>query len=162
MDRHDDISGHYTLVNAAKLVCSESMNVAADSAVQLFASAAFKRNHLVGRAFIDARPFRIFEGSNDVLDENTYDVIAARHGGCDRDTINAEFSVYDLKLPTDIPPALTDLFPGKHNQRRTVVLGRMLAWICMQSIWKKTESADVPRIISRNIAELAAAIPYLD
>jgi alkylation response protein AidB-like acyl-CoA dehydrogenase len=162
MDGHEDISGHYTLVNAAKLVCSETMNVAADSAVQLFASAAFKRNHLVGRAFIDARPFRIFEGSNDVLDENTFEVIAARHGRCDRDTLEAEFGVYGLHMPTDIPSTITDLLPGKHNQRWTVVLGRLIAWICMQAIWEKTESADVPRIIGRRIAELAAALPYLD
>jgi alkylation response protein AidB-like acyl-CoA dehydrogenase len=169
MDDHADISGDYTLVNSAKLVCSETIGTASDSALQIFASAAFKRNHLVGRAYVDNRPFQIFEGSNDVLDENLYDTIVARHGTCDCVTVNQEFSHYGLALPQDMPKAALDLLdgPGSELQRDKVLMGRMLAWLFVGAMLRQTASyeseyfAQAEQLVFRRVAELAAQAPYL-
>lgn len=169
MDDHPDISSDYTLVNSAKLVCSETIQTASDSALQLFASAAFKRNHLVGRAYVDNRPFQIFEGSNDVLDENLYDTIVARHGVCDCTTVNQEFSHYGLALPQDTPKAVLDLLDERtsENQRDKVLKGRMLAWLFVGALLRQTASyeseyfAQAEQLVFRRVSELAAQAPYL-
>lgn len=169
MDEHADISGDYTLVNAAKLVCSETIQAASDSALQLFASAAFKRKHLVGRAYVDSRPFQIFEGSNDVLDENLYDTIVSRHGACDCATVNQEFKHYGLTLAQDMPRAALDLL-DKHmseRQRDKVLMGRMLAWLFVGALLRQAASreseyfAQAEQLVFRRAAELAAQAPYL-
>ncbi|MCP4452454.1 MAG: acyl-CoA dehydrogenase family protein [Planctomycetes bacterium] len=169
MDSHSDISGDYTLVNAAKLVCSETMQTASDSAVQLFASASFKRNHIAGRAYVDCRPFPIFEGSNDVLDENLYDTIVGRHGQCNCTTVNQEFEQYGLTLPQDTPQPVLDLLDTAtvESQRDKVLQGRMLAWLFVGALHSQTApkdgqyAAQARRLVRRRTAELAAQAPYL-
>ncbi|MCF7973534.1 MAG: acyl-CoA/acyl-ACP dehydrogenase [Phycisphaerae bacterium] len=169
MDDHADISSHYTLVNAAKLVCSETIQAASDSAVQLFASAAFKRNHIAGRAYVDSRPFPIFEGSNDVLDENLYDTVVSRHGQCNCVTVNQEFSQFGLSLPGRTPQSVLDLLDKRtvESQRDKVLQGRMLAWLFVGALHDQTaphESehfAQGQQLAIRRVAELAAQAPYL-
>ena len=163
------MSGDYTLVNAAKVVSSETMQTAADSAVQIFASAAYKRNHLVGRAFVDSRPFQIFEGSNDVLDENTYETIVGRHGRCDRSALEDELQVYGLPFPDALPQVALDLLAGdaELSQRQKVQLGRIIAWIFIRALQhRESVSGDVSHteaegVAQRRIAELAAGMAYL-
>lgn len=169
MEDHTDVSGDYTLVNAAKLVCSETIGTASDSAMQLFASAAFKRNHLVGRAYVDNRPFRLFEGSNDVLDENLYDTIVGKHGTCDCFTVNQELDHYGLTLSQDLPRPALDLLDAHvpESQRDKVLVGRMLAWMFVGSLLRQTASyeseyfAQAEQLVLRRVAELAAQAPYL-
>ncbi|MFH1567089.1 MAG: acyl-CoA dehydrogenase [Gemmatimonadota bacterium] len=168
-DGHPDLSTDYCLVNAAKVVASETMQGAADSAVQLFASAAYKRTHLVGRAFVDARPFQIFEGSNDVLDENTMEVLYGRHGRGDLDAVAAELGRYGLRLPGGLPETVSSALGGgpDQGQRQKVQLGRLVAWVFALAIVRATplpEASDpvaAERLARRRIAELAAAVPYL-
>jgi len=169
MGDHADISSDYTLVNAAKLVCSETIQAASDSAVQLFASAAFKRNHIAGRAYVDSRPFPIFEGSNDVLDENLYDTIVNRHGQCNCTTVNQEFSQFGLALPEDTPQPILDLLDAgtAETQRDKVLRGRMLAWLFVGALHGQTApqdsqvAAQARQLVRRRTAELAAQAPYL-
>jgi alkylation response protein AidB-like acyl-CoA dehydrogenase len=168
MDGHADISSDYTLVNAAKLVCSETIQTASDSALQLFASAAFKRNHLVGRAYVDTRPFQIFEGSNDVLDENLYDTIVSRYGTCDCATVNQEFNRYGLALGQDMPSVALDLLDEHTSvgQRDKVMMGRMLAWLFVGALlqansYESEYYAQAELLVFRRVAELAAQAPYL-
>ena len=169
MDTHPDISGDYTLVNSAKVVCSETMQMASDSALQIFASAAFKRNHIVGRAFVDSRPFQIFEGSNDVLNDNTYETIVSRQGSCDCESIHNEFYQYGLSLSDNVSNDVLDCFRNALNptQRQKVLLGRIIAWLCILSILEhahdkdSSESMDAQRVIKQSIAAIAACAPYL-
>jgi hypothetical protein len=169
MDSHDDVATDYTLVNAAKVVCSETMQAAADAAVQLFASAAYRASHLVGRAYVDARPFLIFEGSNDVLDENTYQAAAGLAGRLDRTAVAAELARYGLAFPTDLPTAATGVLDAAtaRPQRQQVQLGRMVSWILVLALLEHGEVADPQathlgvQMARRRIAELAAALPYL-
>lgn len=166
MNDHADVSGDYTLVNAAKILSSETMQTAADSALQIFASAGYKRNHLVGRAYVDTRPFQIFEGSNDVLDENSYEAIVDRHGRCDGAALEEEFQRYGLSLAGDLPAGALELFEGKEelSQRQKVQLGRMISWIFALSLLQGTDGngeMEARRVAMQRIAELAAAVPYL-
>jgi hypothetical protein len=60
--------------NIVKVTTSDLLQMAAQSAVQLYGGQGFRKDHYVGKAFVDSRPFQIFEGSNDVL----YEAIAAQ------------------------------------------------------------------------------------
>ncbi len=172
MREHEDISTDYTLVNACKLVCSETIQAASDSAMQIFASAAFKRNHLVGRAYVDSRPFPIFEGSNDVLDDNLYDTIVGRQGVFTLEAINQELSQYGLCLSPDLPAVVWQAFDQARNtpQRKKVVLGRTLAWAVAEAIlnWgQETSTPPTPvqayarRLTHRKMVSLIASLDYL-
>jgi len=169
MDANQDISGDYVLVNASKVVCSETMQSAADSSVQLFASAAYKRNHLVGRGYVDCRPFLIFEGSNDVLHDNTFETMVARHGSCTLTTLSRELAAYGLSLSAEIPEAGLRLFEcsERPSQRQRVQLGRVIAWFFMLGIVEgggDVDSApgrDAVRVAQRAIAALAGEMAYL-
>ncbi len=169
MDRHDDVSGDYILVNAAKVVSSESMAEAADAAVQLFASAAFKRDHLVGRAYVDSRPFQIFEGSNDVLHDNTFEVVAGRYGSVNPDTISQELQKFGLRIPDDLPQRTLSVLQIKQDcsQRQKVHYGKIIEWIAVLGIIDHISPReampveDARRVAKLHIAARIAELPYL-
>ncbi len=169
MDRHDDVSGDYLLVNAVKVVSSESMAEAADSAMHLFASAAYKRNHLVGRAYIDSRPFQIFEGSNDVLHDNTFEVMAGRYGSMNPDTISQELQKFGLSIPNDLPDGTLSVLEINEecSQRQKVHYGKIIEWIVVLSILEymstqRTMSVeDARRVANFHLAARIAELPYL-
>jgi alkylation response protein AidB-like acyl-CoA dehydrogenase len=60
--------------NIVKVTTTDLLQMAAQSVVQLYGGQGFRRDHYVGKAFVDSRPFQIFEGSNDVL----YEAISAQ------------------------------------------------------------------------------------
>ncbi|WP_194291386.1 acyl-CoA dehydrogenase family protein [Cumulibacter manganitolerans] len=62
-----DLSRAAVASNAAKTVCSDYMHDAAQSLLQLVGARGYATDHIAGRSVVDARPFQIFEGSNDVL-----------------------------------------------------------------------------------------------
>ena len=169
VDSHNDVSGDHVLANASKVIASDGLSAAADSAVQIFASAAYKRNHVVGRAFTDSRPFQIFEGSNDVLHENTYDILASRYGGVNVEVVGAELERYGLKLSEHIPQGIRDILVRDDglSQRQKVQYGKMVSWILAQATLEK-DAADTGKTVDhgmkltlRHLASLAAELPYL-
>ncbi len=167
-DLHDDVSDDYILANASKVISTNSLSAAADSALQVFAAAGYKRNHVVGRAFTDARPFQIFEGSNDVLLENMYDILLNRFGGVDFETIGLELERYGLKLSSDIPPAVREVLVAKNeiSQRQKVLCGKLISWLLTQAILEREASAGEPvedglRIAKQSMAAHAAEFPYI-
>lgn len=62
-----DLSREAVASNAAKTVCSDYMHDSAQSLLQLVGARGYATDHIAGRSVVDARPFQIFEGSNDVL-----------------------------------------------------------------------------------------------
>ncbi len=168
-DLHNDVSGDHLLANASKTISSDGLSAAADSAVQVFASAAYKRDHVVGRAFTDARPFQIFEGSNDVLQENTYDVLASRHGGVDIEAVEQELARYSLRLSDNIPAPTRDALArnAELSQRQKVQFGKMVSWMLALSTLEYEAAVengpieDGQRLAQRHLAALAAELPYL-
>jgi len=66
-DIHNDLMPLGFEANIIKTVSSDLMQESAQTLVQLVGAAAYKLNHIAGRAIVDSRPFQIFEGSNDIL-----------------------------------------------------------------------------------------------
>ena len=71
------------IANIVKVVASDLAFAAATSASQLLGGESFRTDTYVGRATADLRPFRIFEGSNDVLCDAIWQAAekAAKTGG---------------------------------------------------------------------------------
>ena len=76
LDAHEPLEPFIEMLaaNIVKVTTSDLLQMSAQSAVQLFGGQGFRKDHYVGKAFVDSRPFQIFEGSNDVL----YEAIAAQ------------------------------------------------------------------------------------
>lgn len=64
-----DLSKHAVPANAIKTVCTDMMQHAAQSLLQLTGAMGYRLDHVAGRGIVDSRPFQIFEGSNDILYE---------------------------------------------------------------------------------------------
>jgi alkylation response protein AidB-like acyl-CoA dehydrogenase len=62
-----DVSDMSLTANAIKTYTTDLMQQAAQSLLQLTGAKGYRLDHIAGRAFIDSRPFQIFEGSNDIL-----------------------------------------------------------------------------------------------
>jgi hypothetical protein len=71
------------IANVVKVVASDLAFASATSASQLFGGESYRTDGYVGRATADLRPFRIFEGSNDVLCDAIWQAAekAAKTGG---------------------------------------------------------------------------------
>lgn len=69
--------------NAVKVVATDLAFAAATSASQLLGGESYRTDTYIGRATADLRPFRIFEGSNDVLCDALWQAAekAAKTGG---------------------------------------------------------------------------------
>src|SRR5690606_31272738 len=63
----NDLAPHGLEANAVKSVITDLMHDASQSLLQLFGAKAYQLNHIAGQAMVDSRPFKIFEGSNDIL-----------------------------------------------------------------------------------------------
>jgi hypothetical protein len=169
MTSHDDMSGDYLLVNAAKVVATDGLAIASDAAFHVFASAAFKKNHLVGRGYIDVRPFRIFEGVNDVLNANTYEILAKQQGAINRETLAEALQHYELEIPSSLPVGVLDcLAPAEPpSQRKRVLFGELIAWTTALAVLEKRVAKDGKdceegrRFLQRPLAARAAELPYL-
>jgi hypothetical protein len=158
-----------TLVNCVKVICTETMHLSSDCALQVFASAAYKRSHLIGRAYVDARPFRIFEGVNEVLDDTVYCQIARRFDRCDRTAVQTEIESFGLHPSGPICDRALDVFSDYRgtSQRERVVLGRITAWLMGLAILEhtareeETEMPDGRQFAIRKLVELIAILPHL-
>jgi alkylation response protein AidB-like acyl-CoA dehydrogenase len=64
-----DLSKEAIPANAIKSVCTDFMQHAAQSLLQLVGAKGYRLDHVAGRGVVDSRPFQIFEGSNDILYE---------------------------------------------------------------------------------------------
>jgi alkylation response protein AidB-like acyl-CoA dehydrogenase len=67
VDMDKDVSSATIPANTIKTVTTDLMVNASDSLLQLMGAKGYRQDHLAGRAFVDSRPFQIFEGSNDIL-----------------------------------------------------------------------------------------------
>lgn len=62
-----NVAGMDVSANAIKTYTTDLMQQASQSLLQLMGAKGYRLDHIAGRAFIDSRPFQIFEGSNDIL-----------------------------------------------------------------------------------------------
>ena len=62
-----DLSREAVAANSTKALSSDYMHDASQSLLQLVGAKGYATDHIAGRSVVDARPFQIFEGPNDVL-----------------------------------------------------------------------------------------------
>src|SRR5699024_2520431 len=62
-----DLSGKGLEANSIKALITDLMSEAADICAQLSGASGYKTDHIAGRGIMDSRPFRIFEGANEML-----------------------------------------------------------------------------------------------
>lgn len=63
----DNVSAVGVAANTIKTVTTDLMHNASQSLLQLMGAKGYRIDHIAGRSLIDSRPFKIFEGSNDIL-----------------------------------------------------------------------------------------------
>ncbi len=63
----EDLATQGLEANAVKSVITDLMHDVSQSLLQLVGANAYQLNHVAGRGIVDSRPFKIFEGSNDIL-----------------------------------------------------------------------------------------------
>lgn len=88
--------------NIVKVVASDLAFAAANSASQLLGGESYRTDTYIGRAAADLRPFRIFEGSNDVLCDAIAQAAekAAKTGGeTFADAVGRAFAAAELPPP---------------------------------------------------------------
>lgn len=123
--RSEAVDGFWA--NVVKVVSTDLINSAAHGAAQLFGGNHFHSNGYVGRAYADLRPFRIFEGSNDVLFETIiqYASKAARRAGQTLlEALSADMA--SVGLPAANMDKLSALLENAH-QGWQCLLGRVVA-----------------------------------
>ena len=113
--------------NATKALLTDGMSEAADHLLQLTGAAGYRRSHRAGRALVDARPFRIFEGSNDVLYAQVADALgkAARRAGAR--SLRPALAALPETAPGAGPLGLDVPLDPAAPQRHAVALGGIAA-----------------------------------
>ena len=126
-----DLSKNGLVANSVKAVVTDRMHEGAQSLLQLVGAKGYRLDHLAGAATVDARPFQIFEGSNDILYEQiaTATLSAMRKAkephlgtflsdfGPARRAGEAFRSLLDVRIETEMP------------QRRMVDFGRLVGQV---------------------------------
>jgi len=147
--------------NVVKIVCTDLAFAAATSASQLLGGNSYRTDTYIGRATADLRPFRIFEGSNDVLCEAVWAAVekAVKTGGP-----SFQVLVKGVAARAGLPePRTSILFEGcgDPNQPQGVrcLGGRILA-NALSLQWCLDQGCDAAAcrpLISRMCRDLAAA-----
>lgn len=115
--------------NVVKVVCTDLAFAAATSASQLLGGESYRTDTYVGRATADLRPFRIFEGSNDVLCDAIWQATEKNSktgGAVFADVMVDAFRQADLHEP-DLTPFSAVAADGAPAQGLRCLGGRMLA-----------------------------------
>ncbi len=127
----NDLSKASVPANAIKTVCTDMMQSAAQSVVQLFGAKGYTLDNVAGRGLVDSRSFQIFEGSNDILYQQ---VTEAMMKGMRR---MKEANLYRYLKSDDLTARAADYFKDALDfdldlqmpQRKLVELGQALSRI---------------------------------
>ena len=127
----NDCSPQALPANAIKTVVTDLMQSAAQSLLQLTGAAGYRRDHIVGSAVVDSRPFQIFEGSNDILYQQISEAVLKSMKRLKESNLSRFLGVFEPtkrvadRLPQDLDFVLEEALP----QRKMVDLGRILGRI---------------------------------
>lgn len=125
----NNLAGEGLEANSMKAVVTDLMSESAENLVQLSGSKGYRTSHIGGRGIMDSRPFRIFEGSNEMLYSQIAEgVLKAMKVGKMKNLLE-----YLGKIPSTIHVA--DIFKNELNfdvdqitiQRKMVDLGRIVS-----------------------------------
>ncbi len=141
--------------NAVKTVVTDMMQEAADSVLQLTGAKGYMQDHIVGRGYVDSRPFQIFEGSNDILYQQITEAVLKSMRRL------KDNNLYNFLQQSELTARASDQFKDTLNitldpqmpQRKLVELGRVLARIIsMEFIIELGERGFRSDLISNSLA----------
>lgn len=150
------------IANVVKVVATDLAFAAATSASQLLGGDSYRTDTYIGRATADLRPFRIFEGSNDVLCDAIAQAAekAAKTGGeTFADAVRAACEIAGWPTPSVAAFTAPAAAEGGWPQGLRCLAGRILAnatvlrWCAAQGL---TRPAIQP-LLTRLVRDLAAA-----
>jgi alkylation response protein AidB-like acyl-CoA dehydrogenase len=156
-----DVSSETIPANTIKTVTTDLMHDAAQSLLQLMGAKGYNMENIAGRAFIDSRPFQIFEGSNDILYKQISEaVIKAMRGG---QLNNLYEFMHDFRLTNHSAEYFKELLNFELNPRlaqdKLVELGRAISRIIsMQLILNMGEQGFNQHLISSAIDSLRSDV----
>lgn len=125
----NDLSSYGLEANSIKALVSDLMNEAANICAQLSGASGYKIENIAGRGIMDSRPFRIFEGSNEML----YTQISEMIGKQMRKM--KDISFYNFLSKTDYCNLVVERFkkhlqfklPTDTVQRQSITIGKVVA-----------------------------------
>lgn len=136
-----DLSDEVIEANSTKALVTDLMHETAQISAQLFGADGYKISHLSGQGILDSRPFRIFEGPNEML----YTQIAQKSLKVMRRKGMTCFFEYLSSLSCHpVVKSFKELLqfnPGMGlPQRKLVVLGEIVArLVCLQYVFNMVE-----------------------
>jgi alkylation response protein AidB-like acyl-CoA dehydrogenase len=147
--------------NIVKVVATDLAFASATAASQLLGGDSYRTDTYIGRATADLRPFRIFEGSNDVLCDAIWQAAekAAKTGGDSvAEEVAAAFEQAGWPVP-DLQVLTPDSADGGLPQGLRCLAGRVLAQATVLRWCLKAglSSLDVQPLRSRIIRDLQTA-----
>jgi alkylation response protein AidB-like acyl-CoA dehydrogenase len=124
----NDLSKEGLSANIVKSVLTDRMHEAAQSLLQLVGAKGYRLDHIAGRSVIDARPFQIFEGSNDILYEQIAAATLQAMRRAKEPRLGAFLSSFDLGArAAELVRSVLDVrIDGDLPQRRLVDFGRLI------------------------------------
>jgi alkylation response protein AidB-like acyl-CoA dehydrogenase len=160
LDAHEPLEPFIEMLaaNVVKVTTSDLLQMSAQSAVQLYGGQGFRKDHYVGKAFVDSRPFQIFEGSNDVL----YEAIAAQLIGEARklglSTLGGTLARHpDLPLPTLPNDTFRELsMQLDDSQVDRVLFGKIISRYAVIGIVQQASPIIAPRLLESAVSHLRA------
>jgi alkylation response protein AidB-like acyl-CoA dehydrogenase len=144
--------------NVVKVTTSDLLQMSAQSAVQLYGGHGFRKDHFVGKAFVDTRPFQIFEGSNDVL----YEAIAAQLIGEARKLSLGTLGETLARHPDLPPPTIPDDTIRKlsmqldDSQVDRILFGKIISRYAVIGIIQRAATSVSPELLQGAVTFLQA------
>ena len=126
-----DLSRDGTIPNSIKTVSTDLMHEASHSLLQLVGAKGYRLDHFAGQAFVDSRPYQIFEGSNDILYHQLGDGVTVRMLRRGENNLLEHLRAYGpTSRACEYFRAALDVTLGDElEQRKAVTLGRIVSRI---------------------------------
>ncbi len=159
-----DVSSEAISANAIKTVTTDMMHNASHSLLQLMGAKGYQLDQFSGRAFIDCRPFQIFEGSNDILYQQISEGILKLMKRVNLNNLYEFLSEYKLTehAADYLEETLNFELGSSIKQRKMVKLGEALSRvISLQLTLKLGEKGFNKDLIANTIETLKADVQNL-
>lgn len=159
-----DTSKMDVAANSMKSVVSDYMHEASQSLMQLVGAKGYRQDSFAGRAFLDSRPFQIFEGSNDILYQQISEAVLKTMKKSKMSNLYLFLKNYSLTSHSAeyFKDQLNFDVEYKMAQRKMVQLGRAIGRIVtMNMTIKMGESGFNSDLISNSIKSLTSEVNML-
>lgn len=159
-----EVSSETISANTIKGVTTDMMHNASNSLLQLMGAKGYQLNQFSGRAFIDCRPFQIFEGSNDILYHQISDGVLKLMKNSKLDNLYDFLSDYKLteEAADYVKETLNFELKSSLKQRKRVKLGEALSrLISLQLTLKLGEKGFNKELISNTVETLKGDVQRL-